>query len=69
MTVEALIPLLECDMEVVNEKFSASLDDEMNKQDIQKIQSLKDKIPGGELWNDGLIYAFEFVSLPRRSSN
>ncbi|KAI9128150.1 hypothetical protein K1719_001143 [Acacia pycnantha] len=55
MTVEALIPLLECDMEVANENLSTSLGDEMNKQDIRKIQSSKDKIPGGELWNDGLI--------------
>ncbi|KAI9092727.1 hypothetical protein K1719_027524 [Acacia pycnantha] len=67
MTVEALIPLLECDMEATNEKFSASPGDEMNKQDIRKIQSSKDKIPGGELWNDGLICAFEFVSVPRKS--
>ncbi|XP_028751906.1 uncharacterized protein LOC114711654 [Neltuma alba] len=48
MTAEALIPLLECDMEAANENCSASPGDEMNKQDSPKIQSSKDKIPGGE---------------------
>ncbi|XP_054818236.1 uncharacterized protein LOC129317857 [Prosopis cineraria] len=67
MTVEALIPLLECDVEAANEIFSAFPGDEMNKQDNPKIQASRDKIPGGELWNDGLICAFEFVSAPRRA--
>ncbi|KAF7815719.1 Two-pore potassium channel 3 [Senna tora] len=66
MTVEALIPLLECDMEAVNEKCSASLSNEMKKQDIQKIHPSWDKIQGGELWNNGLICAFEFIPGSRK---
>lgn len=70
MTVEEVMPLLEyCNIEAAkNEEFSPSPGNDMNhKQDIPQIQSCKDKIPGGEFWNDGLICAFEFVYVPRRS--
>ena len=64
MVVEALVPLLECDMEAVNEDYSASLGkNEMKKQGNQKLHSSSrdNMLSGGELWTDGLICAFEFI--------
>lgn len=66
MTFEVLFPLLECNMEAVNDNYSASVSNEMKNQDNKKILSSRDKIPGGELWNDGLICAFEFIPGSRR---
>lgn len=71
MVVEALVPLLECDAQAVNENnHSASLSsNETKNQGNQKIHySSKDnglQLHGGELWTDGLICAFEFI---RRSA-
>lgn len=64
MVFEALVPLLECEAQAVNENnHSPSLSNEMKNQGNQKIRySSKDNgFQGGELWTDGLICAFEFI--------
>lgn len=62
MVVEALVPLLECDMQAVNEDYSASFGNEMKEWGNHKIhRSSRDNLQAGELWTDGLICAFEFI--------
>ncbi|TKY57219.1 metal ion transmembrane transporter [Spatholobus suberectus] len=57
MVLEALVPLL------VNEGYSASLSSEMKQEENHKTHSsTRDNMQGGELWTDGLICAFEFMS-------
>ncbi|XP_061369844.1 uncharacterized protein LOC133312624 [Gastrolobium bilobum] len=64
MVVEALVPLLECDMQAVDGDYSASLSNETKKQGHQRIHS--SSMHAGELWTDGLICAFEFVRGSRK---
>ncbi|XP_004491335.1 uncharacterized protein [Cicer arietinum] len=67
MVVEALVPLLEYDMQGVNEDYSASLDNEVKEQENHKVRcSSKDNLHTKELWTDGLICAFEFIRSSRK---
>ncbi|XP_027368575.1 uncharacterized protein LOC113874553 [Abrus precatorius] len=63
MVVEALVPLLECDMQAVNEDYSPLL-----RGETKKIHSsiARDNMQNRELWNNGLICAFEFIRGSRK---
>lgn len=61
MTVDTFTPLLEFNMNVADENYAAPQNNEVKKNDNQKIPHSRDIIEGGELWTDGLICAFEFI--------
>ncbi|KHN38328.1 uncharacterized protein LOC114401760 isoform X1 [Glycine soja] len=65
MVVEALVPLLESNMQAMNEDYSASFTSKMKEGNHKTYSSTRDSNnnmqQGGELWTNGLICAFEFM--------
>lgn len=75
MVLEALVPLLECDTQSVNEDYSPSLGNGMKKNKNNNHWNhhknrccpcpSTDNLQAEELWTDGLICAFEFIHRSR----
>ncbi|KAK7300152.1 hypothetical protein RJT34_10988 [Clitoria ternatea] len=67
MVVEALVPLLECDMRALNEHYSASFNNEVKKKHGNyKVHSSSSTLQNGEIWTNGIICAFEFIRGSRK---
>ncbi|KAI5433144.1 uncharacterized protein LOC127117751 [Lathyrus oleraceus] len=68
MVVEALVPLLENDIQSVNEDYSSSHGNQQKEQVNHKVCcSSKANSQTRELWTDGLICAFEFIRGSRKT--